>query len=64
MKKFIKKLTNFLYSANWSIIKLAHLRNNTTNYLISPAIFKRECDEYYAGKLNNEHDLYLGERYA
>ena len=64
MKKFTKKLTNSIDTANWDTIKLTHLRNNTTNYFISLPIFNRECDEYDAGKLNNEHELYLGERYA
>lgn len=64
MKKFTKKLTNSLDTANWNRVKLTHLPNNTTNAVISPAMFKRECTEYDAGILPHEHDLYLGERYA
>lgn len=64
MRKFTKKLTNSLDPANWNRVKLTHLPNSTTNAVISPAMFKRECAEYDAGTLLCEHDLYLGERYA
>lgn len=64
MKKFTKKLTNSLDAAKWNRVILTHLPNHTTNSAISPAMFKRECAEFDAGILPNEHDLYLGERYA
>lgn len=64
MRKFTKKLTNSLDPAKWNRVKLAHLPNNTTNATISPAIFKRECEEYDNGTLPFEHDLCLGERYV
>lgn len=64
MKKFIMKFTNELCNATWVRVKLTHLPNYTTNSTITPAMFKRECDEYDAGILPHEHDLYLGERYA
>lgn len=64
MKKFTSKLTNSLDPAIWKQVKLTHLPNNTTNSTISTAMFKRECEEYDAHILPNEHDLYLGERYV
>lgn len=62
--KHISKLTNEVNPAKWCRVKLTHLPNNTTNSTISPAIFKRECEEYDAGTLPFEHDTYIGERYA
>lgn len=64
MKKFSMKFSNSVSSATWNKVKLTHLPNKTTNCVISPAIFNRECDEYDCGILPQEHDLYLGERYA
>ena len=64
MKKFRKKLTNTLDDAKWNRVKLTHLPNSTTNSVITTAMFKRECNEYDAGILPVEHDVYLGERYA
>lgn len=64
MKKFTKKLTNSLDHAIWKQVNLNNLPNNTTNSTISPAIFKRECEEYDAGTLAFEHDTYIGERYV
>lgn len=64
MKKFTKKLTNALDSAKRNRVKLNHLPNITTNSVITPTMFKRECAMYDEGILPNEHDLYLGERYV
>ena len=64
MNKFTMKLTNEMDAANCNIVKLTHLPNYTTNSVITPAMFKRECEEYEKRILPNEHDLYLGERYA
>lgn len=58
------KATNSVMPANWCRVKLTHTGNPTTNSVITPAMFKRECEEYDAGILPDEHDLYLGERYA
>lgn len=64
MKKYRMKATNSVSPARWSKVKHTHTGNPTTNSTITPAMFKRECTEYDAGVLPNEHDLYLGERYA
>lgn len=64
MKKYTMKLTNAISTAKWNKVKLMHTGNHTTNSYITPAMFKRECDEYDAGTLPFEHDLYMGERYA
>ena len=58
------RFSNAVCSAIWNKVKLTHLPNKTTNGVINPAIFKRECAEYDNGILTNEHELYLGERYA
>lgn len=60
--KFTKKLTNAVEPANWARVKLTHLPNDTTNYMIGADVFKRECKEYDAGTLVVHRDLYLGER--
>ena len=64
MKKSVIKFSNELHIANWNRVNLTHLPNNTTNSVITPAMFNRECKEFDDGILPNEHDLYLGERYA
>lgn len=64
MKKYTMKFTNEVDVAKWNRVNLSHLTNNTTNSIITLAMFNRECKEYDAGILPNEHDLYLGERYA
>lgn len=61
MKRFTSKLTNAVDTANWGRVPLTHKGNNTTNYLITPDIFKRECAEYDNGTLPFEHERYLGE---
>lgn len=58
------KASNTPFGAKWIKVKLTHTGNHTTNSTITPAMFKRECAEYDAGILPEEHDLYLGERYA
>lgn len=62
--KYRSKLSNEVNTANWNRIKLTHLKNSTTNSTITPAMFKRECEEYDSGTLPFEHDVYIGERYA
>lgn len=64
MKKYYIKATNATADAKWVKVKLTHIGNPTTNSSITPAMFKRECAEYDAGILPDEHGLYLGERYA
>lgn len=64
MKKYRMKLSNSTANAMWNRVKLTNLPNNTTNSYITPAMFKRECEEYDNGILPFEHELYLGERYA
>lgn len=64
MKKYRTKMTNSISTASWNKVKLTHLPNSTTNHSIAPHIFERECKEYDAGTLPNEHELYLGERYG
>lgn len=64
MKKYRMKATNAISDAMWNKVKLTHIGNPTTNSTITPAMFKRECAEYDAGRLPEEHALYLGERYA
>lgn len=64
MKKYRLKASNAIITARWDKVKLTHLPNYTNNSTISPAMFKRECEEYDAGTLQFEHDTYLGERYA
>ena len=64
MKKYRMKASNAITEAKWYKVKLTHIGNPTTNSTITPAMFKRECAEYDAGVLPEEHDLYLGERYA
>lgn len=63
MKNYKKKLTNAVSTAKWSNVKLTHIGNPTTNSVITPAMFKRECDEYDAGVLPFEHEKYLGDTY-
>ena len=58
------KASNTPFDAKWNKVKLTHTGNHTTNSTITHAMFKRECTEYDAGILPEEHDLYLGERYA
>lgn len=62
--RYTAKLTNSVETAKWNRVKLTHERNNTTNCILTADIFKRECKEYDEGVLPNEHELYLGERYA
>lgn len=62
MKKYRMKMSNAICSAKWNKVKLTHLPNKTTNSYITPDMFKRECEEYDAGTLPFEHDLYMGER--
>lgn len=62
MKKYRMKMSNAIGSATWNKVKLTHLPNKTTNSYITPAMFKRECEEYDAGTLPFEHELYMGER--
>ena len=62
MKKYRMKMSNTVGSATWNRVNLTHLPNKTTNSYITPAMFKRECEEYDAGTLPFEHDLYMGER--
>ena len=64
MKNYKMKFSNALGSSVWNKVKLTHLPNKTTNSVINPSIFKRECAEYDAGILQQEHELYLGDRYA
>ena len=64
MNKRIIKASNTISDAKWNKVKPTHAGNPTTNSTITPAMFKRECAEYDAGILPEEHDLYLGERYA
>lgn len=64
MKKYKMKASNAISDAKWNKVKHTHVGNLTTNSVITPAMFKRECAEYDAGILPEEHDLYLGERYA
>ena len=64
MYKYNIKASNAIFDAKWNKIKLTNIGNPTTNSTITPAMFKRECAEYDAGILPEEHDLYLGERYA
>ena len=64
MKKYSMKATNTVSPAKWCTIKHTSAGNTTTNSTITKAMFERECAEYDAGILPEEHDLYLGERYA
>ena len=61
MKKYRMKATNSIAPAKWFKVEMKH-QTNTTNASISPAMFKRECEEYDNGTLPFEHDLYMGER--
>ena len=63
MNKCVIKASNTISDAKWNKVKLTHTGNHTTNSTITPAMFNRECAEYDAGILPEEHDLYLGERY-
>lgn len=64
MNKRIIKASNAISHAKWNKVKLTHTGNPTTNSTITPSMFNRECAEYDAGILPEEHDLYLGERHA
>lgn len=63
MRKYAMKLTNTVSTAKWDKVKLTSVGNPTTNSVITPAMFKRECDEYDAGALPFEHEKYLGDTY-
>lgn len=60
MKKFTKKLTYSIAPANCNKANLTHLPNHTTNSVITPAMFKRECAEFDSGTLPFEHERYIG----
>ena len=60
--KFTMKLSNTVYPAKWNTVKLTHTGNVTTNSVITPAMFKKECLAYDDGTLPFEHELYIGER--
>lgn len=64
MKKYRMKATNAIGTAKWNKVKLTHTSNNTTNSAISPAMFKRECEEFDLGILAPEHERYIGESLA
>ena len=61
MKKYRMKATNSVAPAKWFKVE-SNGYPNSTNASISPAMFKRECEEYDNGTLPFEHDLYMGER--
>lgn len=63
MRKYKMKLTNAVSTAQWDKVKLTHVGNHTPNSTSTPAMFKRECDEYDAGVLPFEHEKYLGDTY-
>ena len=63
MKKYRMKASNEVAPAKWTTVN-SPKNGNTTNSTITPAMFKRECEEYDKGILPYEHELYLGERYA
>ena len=61
MKKYRMKASNSIYDARWTKVNKSSSGNHTTNSVITPAMFNRECKEYDAGVLPNEHERYLGE---
>lgn len=62
MKKYRMKMTNSVSPSVWNKVKLTQYKNNTTNSVITPAMFDKEVKEYDNGTLPFEHDLYIGER--
>lgn len=62
MKTAHIKATNEVATASWNRVKPTHRPNTTKNSVITQAMFKRECEEYDAGVLPFEHELYIGER--
>lgn len=61
MKKYRMKMTNAVSTALWNRVDL-NGNNNTTNSVITQAMFEREVKEFDEGTLPFEHELYIGER--